>query len=525
MPLRRKNLGYYPKIKEAELYTMDTITVTFPQVKINLPIEGLKFNTLEQAVFDITQHVGRKVLEKALFDVDEHLRDTRPRGSLINTGKRAKYFLTRLGDIRYRRTRYIDIVTGKARYLLEEHLGIKKNQRISLIRAKMEMFIASLTTYRGTEKDVELLTGYRRSHEAIRQSVIKEAEGIIAYEEKSIEKMRRLEDTKEEDTQGSRNIAYMETDSTFIRFQRRRKRRINTYRSKIKRRRIRRSIEVKLGIGYTDKIKRYKTGRGSSLKLKDKFIYTAIENGKTFMENLSLVAEERIGLSKTKAIVFGGDGGPYITAGIKDYFVGAIYVLSTFHLKRNIKRALSQKPDMQRKVNDLIKKDEIDKALSTIKRTIVWTKDRKKKRLLNDLYVYIDRNREGINPIRRIKDKAIRDEIKGSGAMESNVDKFLAHRFKKRGMSWSLRGALGLLKVKQTISNNEWDSWWSHRRDEKIEINTESLPQLTAKDFWKNEKNTAPLIETRIPALTGPDRNEPWVKVLRELQKIDYYKN
>lgn len=522
MPLRRKNLGYYPKIKEVELYTMDTITVTFPQVKINLAIEGLKFNTLEQAVFDITQQVGRKVLEKALSDVDKRLQDTRSRGSLINTGKRAKYFLTRLGDIRYRRTRYIDIVTGKARYLLEEHLGIKKNQRISLIRAKIEMFIASLTTYRGTEKDVELLTGYRRSHEAIRQSVIKEAKGIIAYEEKSIEKIRRMEDTKEEDAQGSNNIAYLETDSAFIRFQRRR---INTHRSKIKRHRIRRSIEVKLGIGYTDKITRYKTGRGSSLKLKDKFIYTNIENGKMFMEKLSLVAEKKIGLSKTKAIIFGGDGGPYITAGIKDYFVGAIYVLSKFHLTRNIKRALSQRPDMQLKINDLIKKDEIDKTLSTIKRTVVQTKDRKKKRLLNDLYVYIDQNRDGIHPIRRIKDKAIRDEIKGSGAMESNVDKFLAHRFKKRGMSWSLKGALSLLKVKQTISNNEWDEWWSHRRDEKIEIHTESLPQLTAKDFWKNEKNTAPLIEAGIPALTGPDRNEPWVKVIRELQKIDYYKN
>jgi hypothetical protein len=98
---------------------------------------------------------------------------------------------------------------------------------------------------------------------------------------------------------------------------------------------------------------------------------------------------------------------------------------------------------------------------------IARTKDTKKRKLLNDHYTYIDQNRKGINPLKRIEDKTIRDEVKGSGAMESNVDKFVAHRFKKRGMSWSYRGALGLLKIKQTIANNEWDNWWSNQRDEK----------------------------------------------------------
>lgn len=524
MPLRIKNLGYYPK-KEAELYTMDTIAITFPQVKINLPIQGLKFNTLEQAVFDITQTLGQKVLEDALTDIDKHLRDTRPKGELINTGKRPKYFLTRLGDIRYMRTRYIDKATKKARYLLEEHLGIKKNQRISLIRAKIEMFIASISTYRGTQKDVELLTGYRRSHEAIRQSVIKEAEGIIAYEKQAIDKTMRFEGDREGCPVDSSGIVYMETDSAFIRLQRRRKRQSRTYRLKIKRSRKRKSIEVKLGIGYTDKVRRYNTGRGSSLKLKDKFTYTAVENGPAFMENLSLIAENKLRLSRAKALIFGGDGGAYITAGIKDCFPGAIYVLSKFHLKRNIKRALFQMPDMQLKVNNLIKKDRIDKALLTLKRMIVLTKDRKKKKSLTDLYVYIDQNRQGINPIRRIEDKTIRDQIKGSGAMESNVDKFIAHRFKKRGMSWSPKGALGLLKIKQTIANNEWDNWWSFQRDEKIEP-LEPIRQLTAQDFMRKDRHNKPwLIEASIPALSGRDRNHNWAKVIRELQEIDYYKN
>jgi hypothetical protein len=497
---------------------MDTISIIFPQVKINVPLDDITFDTLEQMVFDITQRIGRKVIEKTLGDVDNVLRNTRPKGVLENTGKRAKYFLTRLGDIRYERIRYIDKSTGRSRYLLEEKLKIAKNQRISLLRAKIEMLIASLTTYRSTEKDVELLTGYRRSHESIRQSVIKEAERIIACENASIESARRLEDDKEPDA--IHDIVYLESDSTFIRMQRRRKRRS----CRIVSRRRRKSIEVKMGIGYTDKVRRYNKSRTGALKLKDKFTYCSIGSGKTFMENFSFIAEKRLGLSWAKTVIFGGDGGSYITAGIRDYFVDAIYNLCKFHLKRNIKRCLPFRPNTQARINDLLKKDKIDKALSILERLAKATSDKKDKWSIKELHTYIDQNKLGINPLKRIEDKTLRNRIKGTGAMESNVDKFLAHRFKKRGMSWSEKGALSLLKVKETIANGDWDTWWLEGRDQKIEIRPEPLKQLTAKNFWKEPKNTVPVVEAAIPALQGPYRHEPWAKVLRELQDIDYYK-
>ncbi len=500
---------------------METITITFPQVKVNLGINDITFDTLENTVFDISQQIGGKVLEKALYDIDDNLRQIRQKGTLKNTGKRPKYLLTRLGDIRYKRTRYKD-KEGNARYLLNEKLGLEKNQRISLSRAKIETLITTISTYRGAKQNVELLTGCTRSHEAIRQSVIKEAERIINYQNYSIEKAGRLQD-KEENPEAPNDIAYVESDSTFIRLQRRRKRKGKVYILRTKHRpRKQKSIEVKLAIGYRDKMKRYRNGRGNGLKLKDKFTYVQIGDGKRFMEKLSFIAEKKLSISKAKAIIFGGDGGQYITNGIKDYFTGAIYILCKFHLKRNIKRALSSRPKAQSLLNELLRKDKIDKALSVLTRIITRTKDRKKKKLLKELHTYIDQNRQGINPIKKIKDKAIRDRIKGAGAMESNVDKFLAHRFKKRGMSWSVKGALSLLKVKETIANGEWDSWWHKDRDCPIQIDTKPLKQLSAKDFWK-QKQTIPLIEATIPALRGPDQAEPWAKVLRRLQNINYY--
>jgi len=299
---------------------MDTITITIPKVKINLPFDGITFASLEHMVFDILQQIGRKVLEKALADIDSILKARRPKGTLINTGMRAKYFLTRLGDIRYQRTRYIDKTTGKSRYLLEEKLKIQKNQRISLTRAKIEMFIASLVPYRGAKEHIELLTGCRRSHESIRQSIIHEAKRIIAHQEHAIDEQRRLEDNT---PPASHEIAYLETDSAFIGRQRAKKRKgKRVYRIKAaRRRRKRRSIEVKLAVGYTDKVKRYEHSRGRSLRLENKFTYTGVESGKMFMEKLSLLAEKKLSLSQVKTLIFGGDGGSYITSGIKDYFV------------------------------------------------------------------------------------------------------------------------------------------------------------------------------------------------------------
>ena len=50
--------------------------------------------------------------------------------------------------------------------MLDEALGIKENQRISLKRAQIETYLASLSPYREVVKQTELIGGYRRSHQS-----------------------------------------------------------------------------------------------------------------------------------------------------------------------------------------------------------------------------------------------------------------------------------------------------------------------------------------------------------------------
>ena len=474
---------------------MDTIAITFPKVKVNTEIKDLTFDSIEDMIFEISQNIACKVFEKALTEIDDYLRNKRERGKLKNTGKREKYFLTRFGDILYSRTRYKD-KDNKSHYLLDEALSIKKNQRISLSRARIECFLSSLSSYREVVEGIRLLIGGPRCHEAIRQSVIKEGKLIIENQEK---KLRQIENLDYPDKEAP-DTAYLEADATYISLQKKGKERGG-------------KLEVKVGVGYSGKEARYKTGK--SKRLTEKF--TFIGTGKDFMRNLSLQAESRLSLSKVKKVIFGGDGDSWITSGIKDYFSSATYVLDLYHLYKKFKEFLGRRKEEQKVIKDLLLSNQIDKGLSIIDQMIRSPYDQKDKDNLVKLYTYISRNRLGITNQVKLKDK----EIERAGAIESNVNKVIATRFKKRGMSWSKKGALSLLKIKETILNNEWDIWWETERERNIKVG-KYKPPLPA-SYFKKETETSPLIEVSLPALRGPDQGKPWVGVLRKLSEVGYY--
>jgi len=176
---------------------------------------------------------------------------------------------------------------------------------------------------------------------------------------------------------------------------------------------------------------------------------------------------------------------------------------------------LPGKRQIHNKLKKLFENNEVDKALSRLKRTTKMTRSRKLKKKIAEFYVYVKNNRQGIGVSMRIRmDKA----IESAGAVEPNIDKIIAHRFKGRGMSWSEDGAQALLKIRQTIINGQWDNWWYKERNKKIEIKAIFKEPLTAKDMTKKRKIT-PFIEAELPCYRGPNQSKPWVGILRDLTR------
>jgi len=107
------------------------------------------------------------------------------------------------------------------------------------------------------------------------------------------------------------------------------------------------------------------------------------------MEELSLISEERLSLSKVKRLLFGGDGDSWIISGIKDYFSSAVYLLSLYHLFQKIREALGRRKEEQKAVKDLLLSDQIDKGLSTIDQMIRNPYDLKEKDNLNKINIFM----------------------------------------------------------------------------------------------------------------------------------------
>jgi len=51
--------------------------IIFPEAKIKIPIKDLKFNSIENIIFKISQNISRKITEKAITDIDKYLRNER----------------------------------------------------------------------------------------------------------------------------------------------------------------------------------------------------------------------------------------------------------------------------------------------------------------------------------------------------------------------------------------------------------------------------------------------------------------
>jgi len=117
------------------------VTINLPCLKLNIPEKEINFHTLERIVFELSRKIGQELLEELLQIIDDKLKKERKRGILSNQGKRLRYMTTLLGDITFYKRLYQDI-SGKYIYLLDEKLGLTRNQRVSKSYQKIEGLLA-----------------------------------------------------------------------------------------------------------------------------------------------------------------------------------------------------------------------------------------------------------------------------------------------------------------------------------------------------------------------------------------------
>jgi len=224
--------------------------------------------------------------------------------------------------------------------------------------------------------------------------------------------------------------------------------------------------EMKLCILYPGKEPRYPGGSGDAMRLKDKYVFGGLYSTADLWDRLAVLGEEKYGLSDIPEIYWGADGAPWCWSGSEDY-PGAVLHLCKYHVNREITRVFGIDKEKSRELSALLESGERQGVEDFFRRTIAGTYGsvRKKRERLRS---YLLNNWEGILGWRKIKD--ILGAEGSLGAIEGNIDKVLARRFKDRGGCWSKEGAHALSQVRMSWLNGELDDLLKNLRMNGVEV-------------------------------------------------------
>ena len=110
-------------------------------------------------------------------------------------------------------------------------------------------------------------------------------------------------------------------------------------------------------------------------------------------------------------------------------------------------------------------------------------------------------------------------DARSLGTMESNGDKLTANRMKKRGMSWTIRGANRMAKTVQLSRNGELSRFCHSRSVQQPRLaRLRPLPR----DRSASTTQISDWAEASVPALSGPHSSRPWVTEFRRLLHTAY---
>ena len=410
------------------------VTLEFDPVILNIPEEGLDGKTLEEVFLETAFRFGRFAMEKFLRQLDGVLETTRP-GGYVKEGTRVKTLSTRLGEIKLQRS-YYRRKDGTYYYLLDDFLGWGKHQRATEGLIYEGMIQSAQGSYRKASAELEKQTTAPVSHECLR-SRVKLVGGKASEVQDAKAKAVFERGVVPEAVSDVAKRLFVEVDGTYISVRRG---------GKVKKK------EIKLCILYRGKEPRYANGSGNSFQLKDKYAFGGLYSSKALWERLSVFGEERYGLSGAEEIYWAGDGASWCWSGMGDYPV-AVAHLCKYHMNREITKVFGNGRERSGRLRKLLETGEREKVSKFFSECLGEFSDSRKRKAVLGLARYISENWEGIQGWKVVRERL--GEGAGLGAIEGNIDKVLASRFKDRGCCWSESGAQALAQVRLSWLNGE----------------------------------------------------------------------
>jgi hypothetical protein len=435
----------------------------------------------EEKAFGFACDLARGLAKEILEELDYKLMLEKATNMKV-VGFKEHWLTTIFGDIRIKRRLYRD-KNGNYRFLLDEKMGLDKGSHVSPKVKELAIIASTRNTFREVEQNIKAIFPWGISHTTVHNLSGKVAGSYIAEEEKEVNAL--FEDGVIPETEG-KVLPYLviEADGVNIALQREEEGR----------------AEVKVGIAHEG----WQEISKNRYKLKEKSVYSGIMHGDRFWEGFSLSLAKKYDLPQIGKVIVGGDGASWVKEGAE--LVGGLYELDRFHLKRALHQGLANDPLVVEVYESCITGEitKVDRLLIEAQEKA----DSDKAKEIMRLRGYLMENRYGLRDYRLEVDDG---GLRGLGAIEGNVDKLIADRMKKRGMSWTKRGADRMARLISLRERGDLNTWVKYQNKPRpIPSREKALPKG---DQYQHRDNAA-WLSASLPALHGPHSDRPWVRIL-----------
>lgn len=465
---------------------------SIPQMAGELVEHLGEFNEWEEAVNNLSQRIAGEVGTMVMRAMDDALFEQKGKG-LIVVGRRKRTITTRFGSLQIERRLYRD-AEGNHRFLLDEAMGLEPARTLTPSMRHLANLLASHVPYRVAASIIRCFITDGPSHATLHSEVGRTGEEKIADEE---EKARSLfEDGELPDSKMKKTPRlFIEADSTTVALQRAKRKR----------------AELKLGVAYEG----LEPSSGKALRAVGKTVQAGFAATEEFWQAFSVSLASTYDLGGVGEVVLGGDGASWVRGGSKLFPVKR-FQLCRFHLKRALRTALGPDHDKVRLAYKAACKGDHEGADGILAEAESAATDERKEQIAGTRR-YLAANRGCLADWRT--DEQREEGVRGLGAMEGNIDKLLANRFKKRGMSWSVRGGDSMAKVIQLRQNGELEGWvqGARQRQDQDTLIAPAVEKLKK----RLKEDPAGWLDAHMPALDGPHSDRPWVLMLKEMARIE----
>lgn len=462
----------------------------------------LTFEQLEKSVWETALDLFRHLMVEVLELFDQKLMDNRDKQRYENKETVPRTLQTLVGEITFRRRHYKDNEEQCPVFLLDETLGIEKEKSISPGLLKIGVMWATKgTSYRDArDRLTDIYGGQVLSHEAIRQALIEVGNACKEQLENKIVKEEGKKEAK---------VLFVEADGFWTRLQKNKGPK-----------RKNQGCEVKMVVVHEGWSAR-SNGKKPDYQLVNPTYITGFENGHDFWEHVRGVINAKYKDIDKIMLIINGDGAVWIREGT-GHFAKSMYQYDRFHISRELRHVLRYNPEILRKANSALRKNDVTALHSIITDALYCCTDEDQKEKLKEFEVILKGSCEYIVDYRvRLQELgfSVSEKWRGLGASESNVNKF-KNRIGKRGRAWSLEGLKAILTTLSHLFEDNLQTKLSRTLDGREEWILEKINSSGGRVAGQLKSNSFGVRMGSLPATRHGTKG--YSKLFSELQRVDF---